>query len=187
MAGSPESAMAFEVGKQVCVELVDGTVLRGFVHAEDRAARLVCLELVPTAQVAIIAIKSVKTVSRLADPGAKRKWPAKRAFHKEFKDWECQWDFGMRCDANFVVFFCLAVCLCQFVAVVDVTRLQPEQEIAFRKREAEFDNIGVGVSANAQAIFDVLAKTLPCKWEKDVIVVLDTVRLAPPYTVKSIR
>lgn len=77
MAGAPDTP-AFELGKQISVELVDGTVMRGFVHAEDRPAGLLCLELVPSAQVAIVAIAAVKSMSRLADPGVKRKWPAKR-------------------------------------------------------------------------------------------------------------
>lgn len=80
-------------------------------------------------------------------------------------------------------FFVFVVC----VAIVDSNRLQQEQEVMFRKRKAEFENLGVGVSASAQVIFDVLAKTLPCKWDKDVIVVLETVRLAAPYDVKSLR
>lgn len=43
------------------------------------------------------------------------------------------------------------------------------------------------MTANAQAVFDALVKTLPCEWDKEDIVVLKSVRLAPPYDVKSIR
>lgn len=43
------------------------------------------------------------------------------------------------------------------------------------------------MSAGAQAIFDMIDKTLPCEWADKVIVILKTVRLAPPYNVKSIR
>lgn len=37
--------------------------------------------------------------------------------------------------------------------------------------------MGVDVSAEAQAIFNGLAKTLPCKWRGTTIVVLDEVSL----------
>lgn len=56
-----------------------------------------------------------------------------------------------------------------------------------KKKRADFEKIGVDVSPVAQAIFDTLAKTLPCKWQRDTIIVFDTVRLLPPYDVKSIR
>lgn len=71
--------------------------------------------------------------------------------------------------------------------VTDASRLRAEQDRIFRKRQDEFANIGVGVSATAQAVYDVLAKTLPCKWDNDAIIIFDAVRLAPPYDVNSIR
>lgn len=66
-------------------------------------------------------------------------------------------------------------------------RIGGEEVRVFEKREAEFRMLGVGVSAGAQAIFDVLNKTLPCRWERNVIVILDSVHLGPPYDAKSIR
>lgn len=77
---------------------------------------------------------------------------------------------------------------CPIVAVdVDLPRLKAEQERIFRKRHIEFTHIGVGVTPEGQAVFDVLAKTLPCEWEGNVIVVFGTVRLGPPYDIKSIK
>lgn len=73
------------------------------------------------------------------------------------------------------------------IAVIDTSRLRAEQERVFRKRHHEYTRIGVGVSKGAQAIFDMIDKTLPCDWDDNIIVVLKTVRLAPPYDVKSIR
>lgn len=61
------------------------------------------------------------------------------------------------------------------------------EQSVFDKREAEFNLLGAGVTATAQATFDTLHKTLPCKWDRDIIVILGTVKLAPPYNSKSIR
>lgn len=72
--------MAYEVGKPISVELIDGTVLRGFVHAEDKSAGLVSLELIPSADLTLIPTKNVKNVSAIANPVAKRKWPSNREY-----------------------------------------------------------------------------------------------------------
>jgi hypothetical protein len=48
----------------------------------------------------------------------------------------------------------------------------------FASNKASF---GVGVSRDAQEIFDSLAKTMPCYWSGDVINCY-SVRITPPYT-----
>jgi len=45
--------------------------------------------------------------------------------------------------------------------------------------------IGVGVSAEGQKLFDAIRKTTPCVWKGDSFVVLDCVRVAPPYNVAA--
>ncbi|PRQ51377.1 putative Anticodon-binding domain-containing protein [Rosa chinensis] len=43
------------------------------------------------------------------------------------------------------------------------------------------ERIGVGVTSQAQNIFDALSKTLPVSWDKTVIVVMNEVRVSSPY------
>ena len=51
-----------------------------------------------------------------------------------------------------------------------------------RAAEEAAARIGVGVSAEAQSLFDALSKTLPVRWADTSIAVMDTVTIRPPYT-----
>ncbi|CAN8068255.1 unnamed protein product [Agarophyton chilense] len=148
MDARPQPGMKLEVGAPIAVHLTDGALLRGFVHAEDRAAGLLCLELIPSAQVALVALANVKSTAPFEHPVDSRKWPS-----------------------NFDL---------------DLAKLRIDERRAYEKCEVEFNQLGVGVSPSAQAIFDVLANTMPCRWDGKDILILDSVRLAPPYTVKAI-
>ncbi|KAL2519505.1 RNA-processing [Abeliophyllum distichum] len=70
---------------------------------------------------------------------------------------------------------------------LDLNTLQAREDSAIRQAEAEAERIGVGVSAEGQSIFDALAKTLPVHWDKTTIVVMNEVRVSPPYLPESVK
>lgn len=69
---------------------------------------------------------------------------------------------------------------------IDLNILQAREESAIRQAETEAERIGVGVTEQAQDIFDALSKTLPVRWEKTVIVVMNEVRVGSPYLPESV-
>ncbi|XP_008793834.1 uncharacterized protein LOC120106397 [Phoenix dactylifera] len=64
---------------------------------------------------------------------------------------------------------------------IDLAAIQAREEAALRQAEIVAERIGVGVTAEAQSIFDALSKTLPVHWDKTVIVVMNEVRVCSPY------
>ncbi|KAL0004124.1 hypothetical protein SO802_011685 [Lithocarpus litseifolius] len=69
---------------------------------------------------------------------------------------------------------------------LDLNSLQAREESAIRQAEAEAERRGVGVTSEAQNIFDALSKTLPVRWDKTVIVVMKEVRVSSPYLPESV-
>nr|XP_024923318.1 uncharacterized protein LOC107434605 isoform X1 [Ziziphus jujuba var. spinosa] len=69
---------------------------------------------------------------------------------------------------------------------LDLNSLQTREEVAVRQAELDAERIGVGVTSEAQSIFDALSKTLPVRWDKTVIVVMNEVRVSSPYLPESV-
>ncbi|XP_027347187.1 protein LSM12 homolog [Abrus precatorius] len=69
---------------------------------------------------------------------------------------------------------------------LDLTALQAREDVAIRQAEADAERIGVGVTPEAQNIFNALSKTLPVRWDKTVIVVMNEVRVSSPYHPESV-
>ncbi|KAF9953178.1 hypothetical protein BGZ72_005629 [Mortierella alpina] len=67
------------------------------------------------------------------------------------------------------------------VGFVHLERIRQREQQAVREAQAAAARIGVGVSTVGQEVFDALSKTLPCRWAKESIVVMDEVIIAPPY------
>ncbi|XP_042490504.1 protein LSM12 homolog isoform X2 [Macadamia integrifolia] len=69
---------------------------------------------------------------------------------------------------------------------LDLASLQAREDAAIRQAEMEAERIGVGVTSEAQRIFDALSKTLPVHWDKTVIVVMNEVRVCSPYLPENV-
>lgn len=70
--------------------------------------------------------------------------------------------------------------------MVDMQRCQEREAKALRTAELEAAKIGIGVSREAQDIFDALAKTLPCRWDSKDIIVLGEITISPPYAPENL-
>lgn len=65
---------------------------------------------------------------------------------------------------------------------VDVERCRKREERALQTAKEEAGRVGVGVTKEAQTLFDSLHKTMPCRWQDKTIVVLEEVHVGEPYT-----
>ncbi|KAF5184484.1 Lsm12 [Thalictrum thalictroides] len=69
---------------------------------------------------------------------------------------------------------------------IDFKILHAREESAIRQAEMEAERIGVGVTNEAQNIYDALSKTLPVRWDRTVIVVMNEVRVNSPYLPENV-
>jgi protein LSM12 len=71
-------------------------------------------------------------------------------------------------------------------AVLSLPHVSEEELLKMEQKnkgiaERALASIGKDVSAEAQAIFDALNKTMPCEWEGQNIRVMEEVLIKPPY------
>lgn len=67
---------------------------------------------------------------------------------------------------------------------LNIDKIMERENEAYEER---MEKLGYGVSTEAQYIFDALAKTLPCHWEEDTIVVLDEIQIVKPYLPQNVQ
>jgi len=66
---------------------------------------------------------------------------------------------------------------------VSLDKIAARERRSLQELQAKIDRIGVGVSEEAQAIFDALCfKGYPCYWNKTTIIVMGNIRIEEPYT-----
>ncbi|KAI9227064.1 MAG: anticodon-binding domain-containing protein [Piptocephalis tieghemiana] len=73
------------------------------------------------------------------------------------------------------------------VGYTHLERIRIRESTNVRNARTDQARLGVGVTEDAQKIFDALSKTLPCRWAKQSIVVLDEVIIHSPYTEDSCK
>jgi len=69
---------------------------------------------------------------------------------------------------------------------INLNRVKSREDHALKVAYQDAARIGVGVTAQAQEIFNALSKTLPCRWHGDVIIVFEDIRIVSPYALGNV-
>lgn len=70
---------------------------------------------------------------------------------------------------------------------VDVRRLKEREDKAVQKKKDEQKKKGKGVSSEAQELFNVLDRIYPTRWAGESIIIMDSVRIDPPYGADHVK
>ncbi|KAJ3054940.1 hypothetical protein HK097_000297 [Rhizophlyctis rosea] len=73
------------------------------------------------------------------------------------------------------------------VASLPPEKLAAREAQAVRAEQEKAAKIGVGVSSEAQQLFDAISKTYPTLWRGKDIVIMDEVIISAPYTLEDIK
>ncbi|KAK5575426.1 hypothetical protein RB653_006559 [Dictyostelium firmibasis] len=68
---------------------------------------------------------------------------------------------------------------------LNVQLIIKKQDEVIRKATQKAMKIGVGVTPEAQEIFNSISKTLPCDWSGENIIVLNEVKISSPYNIEN--
>ncbi|RPB05159.1 hypothetical protein L873DRAFT_1663828 [Choiromyces venosus 120613-1] len=73
------------------------------------------------------------------------------------------------------------------IGTVDIAAVAAREKDAARAEAERIANKGVGVTKEAQDIYDALARTMKCRWHDKQIIVYNDVIIDEPYTVDRVR
>ncbi|KAM9983372.1 hypothetical protein ACTFIY_000088 [Dictyostelium cf. discoideum] len=68
---------------------------------------------------------------------------------------------------------------------LNVQLIIKKQDEVIKKAAQKAMKIGVGVTPEAQEIFNSISKTLPCDWSGENIIVLNEVKISSPYNIEN--
>lgn len=146
------------------LEQYDGSEIQGFIHAYDRASTLVCVEVIPSSETVLVCADNIKSATLVSlSKDTVRMWPNVSSMS------------------------------------VDGGRTKTEIDRVWQKKHTQWLQTNhtitmtqtgrmtvAHIKTYAQMVFDTLAKTLPCQWDNDTIIILGSVRLDPPYDTSCI-
>ncbi|RPB10385.1 hypothetical protein P167DRAFT_252154 [Morchella conica CCBAS932] len=73
------------------------------------------------------------------------------------------------------------------IGPVNLNMLGGKEKDTARSEAARVANIGVGVTAEAQEIYDALSRLMPCRWHEKQIIVSENVIIDEPYTLDRVK